>query len=123
MKLVCDAIGRIRSKDLAGRPIDNLVNLPSGKQAHGVPEFAQYLAAERSDDFTKTLGRKFLGYALGRSLQFSDQPLLDTMQAKLKENDYRFATLFETVVTSPQFRNQRCRDFSATAFSNEKTGE
>ncbi len=111
-----DAIGRTRSRDLAGRTIDNLVQLPSGKQARGVPEFSQYLAAERADDFIKTLNRKFLGYALGRSLQLSDQPLLDTMQAKLKENEYRFATLFETVVTSPQFRNQRCRDFSTAHF-------
>ncbi len=111
-----DAIGRTRTKDLAGRPIDNLVQLPTGEQAHGVPEYSQYLASRRADDFTRTLGRKFLGYALGRSLQLSDQPLLDTMQTRLTENDHRFVTLFETVVTSPQFRNQRCRDFSTNHF-------
>lgn len=111
-----DAIGRSRKKDLAGREIDNLVKLPSGKEAHGVPEFAEYLAAERVDGFADTLNRKFLGYALGRSLQLSDQPLLDKMQENLRKNDYRFGTLFDTVVLSPQFRNQRCRDFTTTAY-------
>ena len=117
-----DAIGRTRTKDLAGRPIDNLVDLPSGEPAHGVPELSQYLVAARMDDFTKTLCRKFLGYALGRSLQLADQPLLDAMQARLKENDYHFSTLFDAVVTSPQFRNQRCRDFTTAAYQNELSG-
>jgi hypothetical protein len=114
-----DAIGRIRTKDLAGRAIDNLVPLPSGKEVRGVPEFAEYLAANRVDDFTRTMNKKLLGYALGRSLQLSDQPLLDSMHENLQKNGHRFGTLIETVVASPQFRTQRCRDFSITAFRNE----
>lgn len=116
-----DAIGRTRTHDLAGRPIDNLVRLPSGKEVRGVPEYAQFLAAERIDDFSKTLCQKLVGYALGRSLQLSDQPLLETMQANLKQNDYRLSALFETVVASPQFRNQRCRDFSTAVFRSQST--
>ena len=111
-----DATGRARNKDLAGRPVDNLVQLPNGQEAHGVPEFAEYLATHRRDDFVRTLCRKCLGYALGRSLLLSDQLLLEKMQTNLKENDYRFSSLFETVVLSPQFRNERCRDFSAAKF-------
>ena len=34
-----DPIGRTRAKDLAGRPVDNVVALPSGKEVRGVPEF------------------------------------------------------------------------------------
>ncbi len=118
-----DAIGGARGKDLAGRPIDNLVELPSGRQARGVPELAQYLASDRADQFTQTLGRKLLGYALGRSLLLSDRPLLERLQARLKQNDYRFGELFETIVASPQFRNERCQDFTAAAFRNERSGE
>lgn len=114
-----DAIGRTRSKDLAGRAIDNLVPLPSGKEVRGVPEFAEYLAANRVDDFARTMNKKLLGYALGRSLQLSDQPLLDSMHENLQKNGHRFGTLIETVVASPQFRTQRCRDFTITAFRNE----
>jgi hypothetical protein len=112
-----DAIGRARGKDLAGRPVDNVVRLPSGKEARGVPEFGQYLAAHRKQDFTKTLCQKFLGYALGRSLQLSDQPLLERMQAELAASGYHLSTLFEVVAVSPQFRNQRCRNFTPSRFT------
>jgi hypothetical protein len=111
-----DATGKTRSKDLAGRPVDNVVHLPNGKVARGVPEFAEYLVSHRRDEFVRTLCRKFLGYALGRSLLLSDQLLLEKMETNLATNGYRFSSLFETVVLSPQFRNKRCRDFSTAKF-------
>jgi hypothetical protein len=111
-----DPIGRSRTKDLAGRPVDNVVQLPTGKEARGVPEFGEYLAKHRKVDFSKTLCQKFLGYALGRSLQLSDQPLLEKMQSALAANDDKLSTLFELVATSPQFRNQRCKDFTPAKF-------
>jgi hypothetical protein len=107
-----DVIGRTRTKDLAGRAIDNVVSLPDGKASRGVPEFGDYLAKTRKADFTRTLCHKFLGYALGRSLQLSDQPLLDEMQAKLEKSDYKMSAIIELVATSPQFTNQRARDFN-----------
>jgi hypothetical protein len=44
-----------------------------------------------------------LAYALGRSLQLSDEPTLERMQTQLAANGYRFSPLVETIVTSPQF--------------------
>jgi hypothetical protein len=64
-----DPIGRRRLKDLAGRTVDDLVLLPDGSEARGVPAFADYLVKHRKEDFLRTLCQKFLGYALGRSLQ------------------------------------------------------
>ncbi len=117
-----DPIGKHRTQDLAGRPVDNIVRLPSGEEARGVPEFLKYLKASRNDDYIRTLCHKFLGYALGRSLELSDQELLEKLQAELRQNDYRFGTLFEMIVQSPQFRNQRCRDFSIARFRSESKG-
>jgi hypothetical protein len=114
-----DPIGRSRAKDLAGRPVDNVVSLPTGKEAKGVPEFGEYLAKNRKLDFEKTLCQKFLGYALGRSLQLSDQPLLDAMQSALTANDDKLSALFELVAASPQFRNHRCKDFTLTKYKAE----
>lgn len=111
-----DSIGRRRTKDLAGRPVDDIVKLPDGSDARGIPEYAQHLVRARHDDFVRTFCRKLLGYALGRSLQLSDEVLLEEMHATLAKNDDRLVPLFETVVKSPQFRNQRCRDFSAAKF-------
>jgi hypothetical protein len=106
-----DAIGKSRAKDLAGRPIDNLVRLPTGKEAHGIPEFSNYLVAERKTEFTHTLCKKLLGFALGRSLELSDRALEEEMQDSLKRNDYHFTCLVETIVLSPQLRTQRGKDY------------
>lgn len=111
-----DPIGRSRTKDLAGRPIDNAVSLPTGAEVKGVPAFGDYLLKARKADFEKTLCQKFLGYALGRSLQLSDQPLLERMRADLAAKDDKLSTLFELVALSPQFRTQRCKDFNPDKF-------
>jgi hypothetical protein len=108
-----DAIGRARTKDLAGRPIDDVAVLPSGETAKGIPGLIDYIEQHRRKDFVRNLCRKFLGYALGRSVLLSDQPLLMEMEAALENNEYRFSVLFETVVKSPQFRQQRGSEFVA----------
>jgi len=114
-----DPIGRSRAKDLAGRPIDNVVALPNGKETRGVPEFGAYLATNRKAEFTRTLAHKFLGYALGRSLQLSDQPLLELMEAELAKDGSQLSAVFELVAASPQFRTQRCKDFSPIKFGTD----
>ncbi len=106
-----DPIGRSRSKDRAGRPIDNTAELPNGESARGIPGLIEYIQQHRRQDFVRTLCRKFLGYALGRSVILSDQPLLADMEQALEQNEFRFSVLFELVVRSPQFRQQRGRDF------------
>jgi hypothetical protein len=116
-----DAIGKSRTKDRAGRPIDNLVRLPTGEAAHGIPEFSKYLLAERKREFIHTMCKKLLGFALGRSLELSDRALIEKMQDELKKNDYRFSCLVETIVLSPQFRTQRGKDYTpVTDASGEK---
>jgi hypothetical protein len=106
-----DAIGRFRTKDSAGRSIDDAVILPDGQTAKGVDGIIRYIEEHRQREFVRTFCRKFLGYALGRSVELSDQPLLDEIELALSENNYRFSTLVTKIVASPQFRNQRAQDF------------
>jgi hypothetical protein len=106
-----DPLGRARTVDLGGRTIDDTAPLPKDETAKGIPQLINYIARHRQRDFVKTLCRKFLGYALGRSVELSDQPLLDDMEAALEKENYRFSILFEKVVTSPQFKNQRGQDY------------
>ena len=109
-----DAIGRSRTKDLAGRAIQSVGPLPGGKTAEGIGGLIDYVENQRREDFERNLCRKFLGYALGRSVVLSDEPLLHEMQKNLHEKQ-RFSVLFETVVLSPQFRKQRGRDYKVQA--------
>ena len=105
-----DAIGRRREQDLAGRPLDTRAKLQDGTKFDGLDGLRSYLLHERRDDFVRQFCRKLLGYALGRGIQLSDEPLLDEMQQHLKENDYRFSAAVERIVCSPQFREIRGRD-------------
>ena len=106
-----DPIGRSRTTDSAGRTIDDRAELPNGDFARGIPELIEYIEQYRRQEFIRTLCRKFLGYALGRSVLLSDEPLLDEMEKTLINDEYRFSSLFESVVRSPQFRRHRGRDF------------
>ena len=58
-----------------------------------------------------TLSHKMLGYALGRTVQASDQPLIDRMVAA--GGDATFSQLAAEIVTSRQFRNRAGRDDAA----------
>lgn len=108
-----DAIGRARSKDAAGLAIDTAAKLADGTEFAGIDGLRNYLSTTRRDDFLRQFCRKLLGYALGRGVQLSDQPLIDRMVAELKQNEFRVGTAVELIVRSPQFQEVRGRDFVA----------
>jgi hypothetical protein len=99
--------GERRTNDLAGRAIDARAAFADNTQAEGIAGLQAYLRARREQDFLNTLSEKLLAFALGRSLQLSDEPLLETMKTKLAANGYKPSALIETIVTSPQFLNKR----------------
>lgn len=108
-----DAIGRFRTADSAGRPLDTQARLPDGAEVSGAAELREYLVNERRDALLRQFCRKLLGYSLGRGIQLSDEPLLAEMQQQLEENDYRFSAAVETILQSRQFREIRGRDTDA----------
>jgi hypothetical protein len=100
-------IGDLRTKDLAGRPVDTDVTYPGGVDGVGFEGLRAYIKGHRQDQYVNNFCRKLLAYSLNRSLQLSDEGLIDTMQSTLAAQDYRFDSLVEAIVMSPQFRNQR----------------
>jgi hypothetical protein len=105
-----DPIGRFRAKDLGGRPIDTKVRLKDGTEFEGIDGLRTYLLTQRKRDFQRYFCQKLLGYALGRTVTLSDQPLLDEMLEGLKKNDERLSVLVQTIVQSKQFRYHRGRE-------------
>ncbi len=100
-------IGELRSKDLGGKPVDVRAPFPGGADRSGVAGLQEFIRQQRQQDFLDTFGRKMLSYALGRSLQLSDDTILQQMQTRLAAGNYRFETLVDTIVTSRQFRYRR----------------
>ena len=100
-------IGERREKDLAGHPVDAHANFPGGSQGTGFGGLQQYIRERRQKDFVENLCRRLLAYSLNRSLMLSDEIAIQEMSGKLADDNYRFATLIESIVTSPQFLNKR----------------
>lgn len=104
-------IGERRQTDLGGRPVDTRATLPGGHAAAGVEELQSYLSQHRQQEFVENLSRKLLSYALGRSLILSDDLLIRDIQKGLRDHQFRFGSVIESIVTSPQFLNKQGKAF------------
>jgi hypothetical protein len=104
-----DPIGRFRSQDLAGRPVDVGVELKDGTRFEGLEGLRAWLLEKRRKDVERTFSQKLLGYALGRSVTLSDQPLIDEMVAGL-EREGPLSGALRAVVGSRQFLFHRALD-------------
>ena len=102
-----DAIGGLRAKDLAGRPIETRARVFDGTIVDDAQGLRDYLLNQKRAAVLAQFGRKLLGYALGRAVILSDRPVLAELQRHLAAQDFRFSAAVETVVNSPQFRDIR----------------
>ena len=97
-----DAIGRLRPE-----PMDTKTTLVDGHTIDGIDGLRTYLLEQRREDVVRQFCHKLLGFALGREIQLSDEPLIDTMMNRLAADEFRFHTAVESVVLSRQFRKIR----------------
>jgi len=100
-----DAVGAFRTKDGAF-DIDPSGELPDGRTFQTLAELKEILK-EMKDSFAACLSEKMLIYALGRGLEFYDQPEVDRIVSALQRNNYRFSTLVREIVRSDPFQKRR----------------
>jgi hypothetical protein len=106
-----DAIGRFRTLDASGQKINTDSHLPDGTHIAGPEDLREYVPKERSAEFVKQFNRKLLGFALGRSVQLSDEPILGAIYQQQQKNDYNLSETIVSIVLSPPFRQIRGREF------------
>lgn len=99
-----DAIGRFRSQDSGGLPIDARAKLKDNTVFAGIDGLRGYLLAQKKNEIVRLFCRRLLGYALGRAVTLSDTALLDDMVAELNKNAGRISAAVLTIVRSQQFR-------------------
>ena len=100
-----DAIGSWRESD--GREkIDPSGILPGGRNFNGPLDLVQILVEDKKTEFTRCVTLKMLTYALGRGLGVADRCTVSSIVNKLSEENYRFAILIKSIVTSPPFTHQ-----------------
>ena len=101
-----DPIGRFRERDLGGRAVDVSVQLKDGTTFEGLDGLRSWLLTKRKKDVERTFCQKLLGYALGRSVVLSDQPLIAEMVDAL-ERDEPLSGALRAIALSRQFRYHR----------------
>jgi hypothetical protein len=101
-----DPIGRWRTADRSGDAIVSTDTLHDGTELNGITGLKKYLR-EHQDEVFRHFTRKLLGYALGRAVLVGDRALLDRMNTSLAQDGYKFSSLVEAIVSSPQFTNRR----------------
>ena len=100
-----DAIGRWRDTD-NDQPIDATGTLPSGESFSGPVELKQILL-RRSEEFAKMISEQMLGFALGRNLEYYDQPTVDEISRAVIRSEYSAHALVNEIVASYPFRFRR----------------
>ncbi len=103
-----DAIGRWRSTD-GTFPIDPSGILPGGQKFEGPRQLKAILRGPRKHEFIRCFTEKMLASALGRELEYYDEPTLEQTVHALSQNGYKFSTLVVKIVTSNPFLKRRGR--------------
>ena len=102
-----DAIGRWRDSD-GGAEINATITWRAD-EIDSPRAFREALLAS-GDEFLHTVSEKLLTYALGRGVDYYDQPTLRQMVRELEENDYRWSSLVLAVAQSDPFQMRRASD-------------
>jgi len=97
-----DAVGRWRDRD-AGNPIDASGVLPDGTKFQGAAGLKKALL-QHPDQFITTVAEKLLMYAIGRNIQYYDEPAVRAMVREAARNNNTFASLVLGVVKSTPFQ-------------------
>ena len=101
-----DHVGRWRDTE-SDRPVDAAGVLTTGESFRGPAELKRVLSGARRDQFVGHLAEQLLAYALGRGLEYYDEPTVRQIAETLARSDYRSSVLLAEIVKSYPFRYRR----------------
>jgi hypothetical protein len=97
-----DPVGRRRTIDETGNPVDDVGTWPSGAEIEGLSGLRSMLL-ENEEQFARTVTAKLMAYALGRELDYYDRPAVRAIVRDAEAGDYRWSSIILGIVESPQF--------------------
>jgi hypothetical protein len=102
-----DGIGKWRATEGPEHaPIDSSGSLPDGTRIEGPAELRNVLLAH-PDQFATVVIEKLLTYALGRSVEYYDQPAVRKIVRDGARDNYRWSSLISDIVRSEPFQMRR----------------
>jgi hypothetical protein len=107
-----DAVGRWRTSD-SGATLDVSGGLPDGSTFEGATGLRQALL-KHAPEFVTTMTEKLLTYALGRGLEYYDEPVVRRITRDAAAQNSSFSALVSNVVKSTPFQMKRSPESAAT---------
>jgi hypothetical protein len=102
-----DAIGRYRARDEGGL-IDSSGATPDGIKFEGLHGL-RGIMEKRQTEFVATVTEKLLVYAIGRGLEYYDQPAIRTIVRTAASDDYKWSSIIMGIVNSVPFQMKQGR--------------
>ena len=97
-----DGVGEWRAKDRSGA-IDATGQLADGSRVDG-PVSLRKALLKKPDMFARVLTEKLTTYALGRGVEFYDQPTIRSIARDASRQNYRLSSIVAGIVKSPAFQ-------------------
>jgi hypothetical protein len=97
-----DGVGKWRDED-AGIRIDASGRLPDGAEFSGPAGLSQMMVTKYREDFVRTVTEKLMTYALGRGVEYYDNPTVRTIARQAATDNYRMSSLILSIVKSTPF--------------------
>jgi mono/diheme cytochrome c family protein len=98
-----NGVGAWRTVSEAGTAVDASGVLPSGVKFNGPAELRKVLLSH-PDQFADTVTDRLLTYALGRGVEYYDQPAIRKITREAASNNYRWSSLILGIVKSVPFQ-------------------
>ena len=98
-----DAIGRWRTNDETGAPVDAVGTLSDGTVVDSPSAFREALV-KHEVSFVRTVTEKLLSYAIGRNVDYYDQPSIRRIVSEAAFDDYRWSSIILGIVKSMPFQ-------------------
>lgn len=98
-----NGVGEWRNTSEAGTPVDASGGLPNGTKFNGPAELRKVLLSH-PEQFANTVTDRLLTYALGRGVEYYDQPAIRKIAREAASNNYRWSSLILGIVSSTPFQ-------------------
>ncbi len=102
LRLTAEEKGQARTQEEKA-PLDARDVMPDGREVDGATQLKTYLLEQKRDAFARAMVVKLTAYALGRSLEFTDEAAIDALTEQFQKRDYRLDFLINSIVTSELF--------------------
>ena len=112
-----DVIGAWREFDEVGNPVDPSGNYPGGVEFAGFADLRDWML-ERGDRFAHNVTEKLMTYALGRRVEYYDQPVIRQIVREAASENYSWSSILLGVVKSAPFKMSRAPVQLAENISN-----